>query len=621
MRKQLPALAGRSSWVVFFSLLALTCLSYYPAWHGGFIWDDDSHLTKNPCIIGALGFKGIWTTAAATYYPLVLSNFWVQHALWGLNPLPYHLVNIAMHAACGILLWQVLRRLNVIGAWLGAAMWALHPVQVESVAWITELKNTQSCLFYLLAILFFLRWREAASVQDRHHAGRDYVVALVCAAFAILSKSSTVMLPVVLGLCLWWRDGRWHWRNVVPLVPFFVLSVLAAAWTIWEQKFHSGAAGTEWSQSWPERLIIAGLDVWFYLGKLAWPHPLIFNYPRWSIDASQPLMYLPFLLAIATMFALWGGRNGRMRPLFFAAAYFVVSLFPVLGFFNVYYFRYSFVGDHFQYLASIGPLALLAAGITTALRFFEGKQPFLKPVVCSALLLSVGLLSWRQCADYTDIETLWRTTIARNPDSWLAHNNLSVLLLNKGAVEESFVHTQRSLEINPRVPETHKAFADVLIRTGRVDEAIIHYEKAVAIDPGYSAGHNNLGAALLQMGRLQECVAHLEKSVKINPYHADAYSNLGNALLQMGRVEDSFAYLQKALEIDPAYADAHFNLANTLLKMGRLDESVEHLEKVLAINPDDAEAHSHLAEVLVRLGRADDAAVHYKKARDNGSNR
>ena len=179
------------------------------------------------------------------------------------------------------------------------------------------------------------------------------------------------MLPVVLGLCWWWIDGRWRWRNVAWLAPFLIISLAASGWTIWEQKFHSGALGQEWMQSGPERIVIAGKAIWFYLGKLLWPHPLIFIYPPWGIDASKPIAYLPALAAMGGLFILWRNRNGWMRPMFFAFAYFVVSLFPVLGFFNVFYFRYSLVADHFQYLASMGPLVLAAAGITTALGFFR----------------------------------------------------------------------------------------------------------------------------------------------------------------------------------------------------------------------------------------------------------
>ena len=380
---------SRREWLLALLLVAATVVVYLSVWRAGFIWDDNLHLTKNPVIVGNLGFKSIWLTSAATYYPLTLTTFWIEHALWGLNPAPYHVVNVLVHAACAVLLWRVLRKLGVHGAWLGAALWALHPVQVESVAWITELKNTQSCLFYLMSILFFLKWRDVRDLAGGGSGRWQYILALFCALLAILSKSSTVMLPVVLGLCWWWMDPRWRWRKLVPLIPFLLVSVLASGWTVWEQQFHSGALGSEWAQTWAERIIIAGLNVWFYLGKLAWPHPLIFIYPRWKIVESQLLAYLPALAAAGGMFILWHQRNGRMRPLFFAAAYFTISLFPVLGFFNIYFFRYSFVGDHLQYLASMGPLVLVGTGITTAFDFFAKRRPFLKPVLCGALLGSL----------------------------------------------------------------------------------------------------------------------------------------------------------------------------------------------------------------------------------------
>ncbi|MCX6932915.1 MAG: O-GlcNAc transferase, partial [Verrucomicrobia bacterium] len=286
--------SGQGRWrnLVFgLGLVTAVVLCFSPALPGDFLWDDDLHITANPTIVGPLGLKEIWTTAAANYFPLVLTNFWVQHALWGLNPFGYHVVTLLFHALAAVLLWRVLVRLNARGAWLGAALWALHPVQVESVAWICELKNTQSAVFFLGAILGWLRWLEVGRVSDppptsptRSQDGASfrltlshpaYVGALVCAVLAILSKPSTVPLPVVLALCVWWRRGRFAWRDLIPLVPFFLLSFGAAGWTIWEQRVNSGAQGAAWAQTWPERFVIAGRAVWFYIGKLAWPADLI----------------------------------------------------------------------------------------------------------------------------------------------------------------------------------------------------------------------------------------------------------------------------------------------------------------------------------------------------------
>ena len=512
---EFPPAWWNRSWLLGLLLLAGIFVAYLPVRQAGFIWDDDDHLLQNPCIVGPLGFKAIWTTSAAIYYPLVLTSFWVEHALWGFNPLPYHLVNVAMHAACAILLWRVLQDLNVPGAWFGAALWAAHPVQVESVAWITELKNTQSCLFYLLAVLLFLKWRAAGTPMGRRGNERDYALALFCAMLAILSKASTVMLPVVLGLCWWWKDGRWRWRNGLRLGPFLLISALASGWTIWEQKFHSGAVGLEWSQSWPERLVIAGKAAWFYLGKLLWPHPLIFIYPRWGIDASRPAAYLPALAAAAGLFLLWWNRNGRVKPMFFASAYFLVMLFPVLGFFNVYFFRYSFVSDHFQYLASIGPLVLAAAGITAAWAFFGGTKRWLRPVFCGSLLLAFGWLTWQQSRMYRDNQVLFETTIERNPDCWIAHNNLGLMLMQAGRAPEAKARLERALALKPEDAEAHNNLGAVLDVLGQHAAATKHYERATLLKPDYTEAWINLAIDYFLTGHSADGMPAAQKALAL----------------------------------------------------------------------------------------------------------
>src|SRR6266403_2750233 len=419
-------------WLWGLSLIALVFLAYTRVLHAGFIWDDESHLTQNPCIIGPLGLKEIWTSTQAVYYPLVLTTFWALHKFVGSNPLPYHILNVVMHAGSAVLLWRVLRQLDVRGAWLGAAAWALHPVMVQSVAWVTELKNTQSCLFYLLSIYCFLNWEKQSQLTQtrRVEVSLMFGLSLLCFVLATLSKPSVVMLPAVLALCVWWRRRRIQWRDAVALAPFVAISALASAWTIWEQKFHARAVGPDWGQNWPERLIIAGRAIWFYLAKLFWPHPLIFIYPRWQLQPSQFTAYLPVLLAVMGLIAFWFLPGKAGRALFFAGAYYVISLFPVLGFFSMYFFRYSLVSDHFQYLASMGPLALAGAAIATLVgRFCETPlelasdtdalqsssdnigvargRLFLGSLGCSILLLALGFLTWQQGAVYYDLITFY----------------------------------------------------------------------------------------------------------------------------------------------------------------------------------------------------------------------
>jgi hypothetical protein len=322
----------RRDWFWGLILILLVILVYTPVWRAGFIWDDDGHLTANHCIVGPLGLREIWTTGAADICPLTLTTFWVEHALWGLNPFPYHLVNVLMQGLSAVLLWLVLRDLRVQGAWLGAALWAIHPVGVESVAWISEMKNTESGLFFLLSILFFVRWLRAKELDGRTGGGWNYALVLLFAALAMAAKSSTVILPVVLCLCAWWMEGRWHWRNLARVIPIFLIAVAASALSIWTQGLKLVIlADPRWDRNWPERLATAGDAVWFYLGKLLWPHPLITVYPRWQIDAGQWVSYLPFLALIVISSILWLKREPWSRACFFAFACFMAALLPVLG--------------------------------------------------------------------------------------------------------------------------------------------------------------------------------------------------------------------------------------------------------------------------------------------------
>jgi protein O-mannosyl-transferase len=636
-------LSRQREWLWAFLLIGLVFVSYARVFNSGFIWDDESHLTRNPCIVGPLGLKEVWTSAQAVYYPLVLTTFWTVHKFAGLSPWPYHLLNVFLHAGSAVLLWQVLRHLNVRGAWLGAALWALHPVMVESVAWVTELKNTQSGFFYLLSIFCFLKsdaaiqGRAISSSPLRRSGDRRsllFASSLVFFILATLSKPSVVMLPVVLFLCIWWRTGRTRRHDVLALVPFVLISAVASIWTIFEQKYHAGATGTEWAQTWPERLIIAGRAIWFYLAKLIWPHPLIFIYPRWQIDSSQVTAYLPLLAVIGGLLALWLNRARWSRAVFFAATYYVVSLFPVLGFFSVYFFRYSFVSDHFQYLASMGPLALAGAGIVTAVgRFGEtpsrlasdtdalqfsgniaavrSKSLLLLATAGTCLLLLV-VLTWRQTAVYHSLVTLYTATLTKNPGCWMAHYNLGIALNDQGDADRAIAHYREAVELRPSYAEAHYNLGRLLVQKGHLDEAIVHYKKALEINPADAEAHNNLGATLFANGHVDEAIAHYRKALAIQPDYADASCNLASALLSNGDLDGAIAYYSACLAILPN--QAQYNLASALFQTGRMDEAIAHYQKVLELRPDSADARANLGSVFLAKGRGRDAIAQYRDA-------
>jgi protein O-mannosyl-transferase len=602
-------------WLWGLILILSVILTYTPVWNAGFVYDDGPLLTANPCVVGPLGLKEIWTTSAADNCPLLLTTFWVEHALWGLEPLPYHLVTVLLHAACALLLWRVLRSLRVQGAWLGAALWALHPVQVESVAWISEMKNTESGLFFLLSILFFVRRLRAKDLGGGTGGGGDYALILLFAALGMASKSSTVILPVVLCLCAWWMEGRWHWRNVARVLPIFLMAIVPSAVSIWTQGLQLATdTDPQWVRTWPERLVTAGDAVWFYLSKLLWPHPLIAIYPRWQIDAGHWGSYLALLAVIVVLCILWLKRELWSGAFFFGFTYFVVALLPGLGLIDVYPFRFSLVFDHFQYLASIGPLALAGTGLVQFSNFIIPKKPWLQSSLCAGLLLILGITSWQRTLVYKSDEIFWTDTLAKNPDCWMGYNNLGNALFQKGQVDEALKQFQKALEINPKYVEARGNLAAALFQKGQVDDAVAQYKRTLEISPNYAPANYNLGLALFQEGQVGEAIAQYKRAVQINPYYPDAHNNLGNALLQKGQVDEALDQFKKALEINPNYVDAHNNLGNALLQKGQVDDAVGQYKKALEINPSYVNARYNLGSALFQKGQLDEAIAQFQKA-------
>jgi tetratricopeptide (TPR) repeat protein len=454
---------------------------------------------------------------------------------------------------------------------------------------------------------------------------------------ATLSKPSVVMLPFVLALCVWWMRGRIRWRDVLPLAPFALLSALVSAWTVWEQKFHARAVGPDWAQTFPERLVIAGRAIWFYLGKLLWPHPLIFIYPRWDVDPSKLIAYLPLLFAIAGLVALWSIRAAWGRALFFAGAYYVISLFPVLGLFTVYFFRYSFVSDHFQYLASMGPLALAGAAVAAVaerlcqmpleLATGTGAAQLAKnrlavasgrfvPGTClgGALLILLAFLTWQQTSEYRDLIALYTATLRKNPGCWMAHYNLGIVLTDQGDIDQAIDHYRHAVALRPAYAEAHYNLGRLLVGQGRVDDAIVHYEKAAEINPGDPEAQNNLGVTLFTIGRVDDAIAHYQKALEIEPEYAEASCNLANALISKGDFDDAIARYEVCVAAIPDHAEAQYNLASALLRNGRTDEAIIHYQKLLQLYPENADAHANLGSAFVAKGGVRDALTEYTRA-------
>ncbi len=586
-------------------------LAYFPALRGGMLWDDNAHVTRVD-LRPVDGLWRIWSAPGATqqYYPLLHSAFWLEHLAWGDSVLGYHLVNLVLHVLAACLVVKIVRRLALPGAWLAGLLFAVHPLCTEAVAWISEQKSTLSAVFYLAAALAYLKF-------DDTRRPATYLSALAWFIAALLAKTVTAVLPPVLLVVLWWRRGQLGWkRDIRPLVPWFIIGATAGLFTAWIERTLIGARGAEFALTPLQRLLLAGRVVWFYAGKVAWPANLTFFYTRWEIDPSMWWQYLFPAGWLAAGAVLWLVARRNRGPL---AGFLIFSgtLFPALGFINIYPFRYSYVADHFAYLAMLGILVPVASALSvwTEKNLHGGMATV--PGVLLAIIL--GVLTWQQSRIYRDEETLYRATLERNPDAWLAHNNLANLLLEMpGGRAEAMTHLEAALRLKPDFPEAHLSMGNALLGIpGRLDDAIAEYRTAARLAPDSERAHTNLGNALLQAGRIDEAMAQLHEALRIDPNNAEAHNDLANALTTIrGRLPDAIAHYRLALSANPEFAEAHNNLGRALAQMqGGLPEAIAEFQNAIRLKPDYWSAHSNLGNALSMIpGRLDDAIAEYRTA-------
>jgi len=529
------------------TLGTLVILAYRPAWNGGFIWDDDQYVTHNYLLTAPDGLRRIWFSldAPSQYFPLTYTVLKFERSLCGLHPNGYHWVNILLHLANAFLVWCLLARLKIPGAWLASAIFALHPVQVESVAWISELKNILMGFFFLLTLLIWVEYVDARS----KHRGILYFVALGSYLLALSAKATACTLPAALLLILWLKRKPIGRRVLLEIIPFVVLALGIGLVTVWWEKYHQGTRMLV-SLGPVERLLIATRAIWFYLGKIFWPSNLTFIYPQWQIDTANPTAYFWLISLIALAVTVYFARRLFGRSVEVAAVFFVTTLGPLLGFIMLYTFRYTFVADHYQYLASLGPIALVSAGLVTLSRSSKALQ---WPVVAGgfAILISLALLTWRQSSSYRDMETLWRTTIEKNPSCWMAYNNLGVAQFEKGDIEDAIEKYQQSLRLHADYPEAHYNLGSALLQKGYPDEAIRQCEEALKIEPNEPDAHIVLGNAFMAKQDVDRAIAQYEKALTLRPEDPNAHYNLGVALQEKGETERAAREYEKAREFEP----------------------------------------------------------------------
>ena len=540
-------------------LVLLAVGAYWPSIGGGYLWDDEIYINRRPTwpitrlIHAEDGLYRIWfTTEATDYWPLTNSAFWVQWRLWGMSPMGYRATNIALHTMGVVLLWLVLRRLRLPGAWLGALLFALHPVGVASVAWISELKN---CLSLPLCAAAALAWLH---FEDSGHR-RWYVLSLVLFLLALTAKTSVVMLPVVLLGMAWWRRGKIGWRDVLRSIPFFALSLAMGLATVWFQHNNAIAADVVRAEGMFSRLAAAGWVGWFYIYKAFLPLRLAMIYPQWDVDPLTLAAWLP-LAALAAVAAVgWRWRTGWGRPVVATLGYFAVILLPVLGLVTMAFHQHSLVADHFQYLALPAVTALVAAALTRWGRI--GARRAVATGVGVVLVVACLALTWQRSNVFRTPESLWRDTVAKNPKATAAHTSLGNALRRSGRFKEAMTHYEEALRLKPGQPGLHNNLGLALLGQGRIREAIAEYQEALRLEPGNAGVHNNLGLALQGMGRFGEAVDRYKAALRINPGHVVARVNLGDALQSLGNFKGAAVRYREALQSSPDDPKALNNLA------------------------------------------------------------
>ena len=632
------------------ALVALTFSSYLPAmlW-GGFVWDDVQHIPGEPALRDWEGLWRIWFAPDEThephYRPLTYTTFWLEHKLWGFAPAGYHVVNVLLHAANTLLLWRILACFAAPGAWWVAAVFAVHPLHVESVAWTIERKDVLSGLFYLACVRVWVPFLKGAAIlgtaddrSSQRATSKDaatlgdggggstaaapasagvwrYCLALLLLAAGMLAKNMVVTLPAALVILHWWQSGRVTWRDLLLLAPIFAVALGVVALDLWQV---TAATPASFDHSLAERLLIASRSLWFYIGQLAWPAELPVIYPRWEIHAGDLAAWAGLLAAAVLAGTLWQLRGRIGRGPLAGAAFYAVTLSPTLGFVDHTYMLFSYVADRYQYLAGIGALAVVVGAAALGANRLPTAWRRGAAGGAAAALLALGALTWQQASIYSDNLTLFRHVTAHNPEAAGAHLNLAQALIDENRMEEAEAAARIAVRQRPDSYDAHINLGIALSHLQRFDEAERHFREAVEIAPDASEPHANLGVLLSRRDRLDEAEAALRRALEINPGDLDLLRNLAKLLDMRAQPEAALAMYDRLIERGGADAAAYTAKGGLLFRLQRHADALAAWQQALSQNPGPPAAfalHLSMGQAAWAMSQSpDSAAPHYEQA-------
>lgn len=590
----------------------LACIVFAPGLGNGFVhWDDYEYIGRNPLLVRPDGLVRIWTGfETPQYYPLTFSTFWLEFRLWGVWPGGYYLVNVLLHAANALLVFLLMRSVGAERgtAWLVGALFAVHPLQVGSVAWLPERKNVLAMFWALLAALAYLR-------NARTREPGYYAAAIGAFALALLSKTAVVTLPLSLMAAEWLVLGKRGWRPFVRSLPLLALAGAAGLITIMVER--RGAPVT--AELGPQPLVAAAA-LWAYIGKVLWPATLLPLYPEWDTAAGGSAWWLPAFALVVVAAAVWRSRGALGELPVWGLAHFVALLLPSLGLIPFGFLLKSPIGDQLVYFALPGlVLALVCWGASLGRALLSaGLRRPLAYAVGGALLFALGAKTVAQVQLWHDGERLWSHQLAHDPRCTLAWNNLGAAQGAAGKLAEALRSHRNAVMLAPNSPMTRVNLGITLRKLGRLDEAVDQFRALTASAPRDPAAWFNLGWTLALIGRNEDACAAYAEAVRLNPRYVEAYVNWGMALAAAGDAQGALAKLETARDIDPRDPTVPFNQGIVWAALNRPERAVMWYREALALEPGSAQIYTNLGLAHAALGQRDEAvaALHAALERD-----
>ena len=604
-----PVLAG-------LGLCALVAVSFFPALSGGFVWDD-LIIVQEPAVRAWSGLGTIWFSPADMkmeehYWPIPYTAFWLQHKLWGMDPFGYHLVSVLLYMANVLLLWRLLRCLAVPGAWAIAAVFAVHPMHAESAALAIGSKDLLCGLFYLAATLCWIRSTDGMgngrdpSASIRAPSQGLYLAALGLFAAAMLSKSAAVTLPVAFAILLWWKNGRVTLADAWRIAPFLVVALCIS---MADMYYYQSGRDFGIDHGPVERVLFAARALWFYAGKLVWPAELAVVYPLWDIDVGDLLAWGWLVAAVAVAALLWYGRHRLGRGPLAGAAFFAVTLAPVLGFVDFGHLTISPVGERYAYLPGIGVIAVLAGAAAHGASRLPTRGKIGASAVLVAVLAVFGSLAWEQTAVYRDKVTFYEHVVSLNPGAPV-HGNLANALIDAGRPAEALAAGRIAVERRPESAVLRVTLGAALLALGHTGQAEESFRRALELDPGHKYAPYNLAEMLKGQERFGESLEWYRAALDIDPEFALAHAGMGEALFRSGQYGQATESLAQAVSLQPESADTadrHVAMGRAYQQLGRTDEAAEQYERALDIDSGNARALDSLAVLHFQLRRYEEA--------------